>query len=76
MEVTVSEALNIGIDAQKSGRILEAKKIYLDILLNFPSHPDALHNLGILVLNKGDKRKLTTISNDQLLPIQKSDNFG
>ena len=57
MEVTVSEALNIGIDAQKSGRILEAKKIYLDILLNFPSHPDALHNLGVLVLDKGDKKK-------------------
>ena len=31
MEVTVSEALNIGIEAQKNGRILEAKRIYLDI---------------------------------------------
>ena len=57
MEVTVSEALNIGIDAQKNGRILEAKRIYSDILLNFPSHPDALHNLGVLVLDKGDKKK-------------------
>ena len=57
MEVTVSEALNIGIDAQKNGRILEAKRIYLDILLNFPSHPDALHNLGVLVFDKGDKKK-------------------
>ena len=57
MKVAVSEALNIAIDAQKNGRISDAKRIYLDILLNFPSHPDALHNLGILVLSKGDEQK-------------------
>ena len=57
MKVAVSEALNIAIDAQKNGRISDAERIYLDILLNFPSHPDALHNLGILVLSKGDEQK-------------------
>ena len=57
MKVAASEALNIAIDAQKNGRISDAEQIYLDILLNFPSHPDALHNLGVLVLNKGDKQK-------------------
>ena len=56
MKVAVSEALNIAIDAQKNGRISDAERIYLDILLNFPSHPDALHNLGVLVLSKGDKQ--------------------
>ena len=57
MKVGVSEALNIAIDAQKNGRISEAERIYLGILLNFPSHPDALHNLGVLVLNSGDEQK-------------------
>ena len=57
MKVAVSEALNIGIDAQKNGRISEAERVYLDILLNFPSHPDALHNLGVLVLSKGDEQR-------------------
>ena len=57
MKVAVSEALNVGIDAQKNGRTLEAERIYLDILLNFPSHPDALHNLGVLILGKWDGEK-------------------
>ena len=57
MKATISEALNKGIDAQKQGRIAEAEQIYLAILTKFPSHPDASHNLGVLVSTKGDEQK-------------------
>ena len=57
MKATISEALNKGIDAQKQGRIAEAEQIYLAILTKFPSHPDASHNLGVLVSSKGDGQK-------------------
>ena len=57
MKATISEALNKGIDAQKQGRISEAEQIYLAILTKFPSHPDASHNLGVLVSSKGDEQK-------------------
>ena len=54
----VSEALNINpLMLKKRFCISDAERIYLDILLNFPSHPDALHNLGVLVLSKGDEQK-------------------
>ncbi|MAI13251.1 MAG: hypothetical protein CMM15_04465 [Rhodospirillaceae bacterium] len=59
MEVTIYEALNKAINAQKNGRALEAEKIYFDILFNVPSYPDALHNLGVMALGtRNGKRAL------------------
>ena len=75
MKVAVSEALNIAIDAQKNGRISDAERIYLDILLNFPSHPDALHNLGVLVLSKGDKQKARNYFNRSIAANPKVTQF-
>ena len=75
MKVAVSEALNIAIDAQKNGRISDAERIYLDILLNFPSHPDALHNLGILVLSKGDEQKARNYFNRSIAANPKVKQF-
>lgn len=75
MKVAVSEALNIGIDAQKNGRISEAERVYLDILLNFPSHPDALHNLGVLVLSKGDKQRARNYFNRSITANPKVKQF-
>ena len=57
MKLTIPEALNRAIDAQKHGRVTEAEEIYMNILIKFPSHPDANHNLGILLLNRGEKLK-------------------
>ena len=75
MKVAVSEALNIGIDAQKNGRISEAERVYLDILLNFPSHPDALHNLGVLVLSKGDEQRACNYLNRSIAANPKVKQF-
>ena len=75
MKVAVSEALNIAIDAQKNGRNSDAERIYLDILLNFPSHPDALHNLGALVLSKGDEQKALNYFNRSITANPKVKQF-
>ncbi len=75
MKVAVSEALNIGIDAQKDGRISEAERIYSDILLNFPSHPDSLHNLGVLFLSKGDEQKARNYFNRSIAANPKVKQF-
>ena len=75
MKVAVSEALNIGIDAQKNGRISEAERVYIDILLNFPSHPDALHNLGVLVLSKGDEQRARNYFNRSIASNPKVKQF-
>ena len=54
MEISITEALNRGIKAQRMGRLIDARQIYLKILETSPDHPDAHHNMAIL--EKTDKR--------------------
>ena len=56
MELTIEEALQQGIAAQKEGKLQDAERFYRAILQSQPLHPDANHNLGILALsiNKAD----------------------
>ena len=60
-EVTLDEALRLGIEAHKSGNIQEADRYYTAILGVKPDHPDANHNLGILAVGVGKV--------DQALPL-------
>lgn len=60
MKATTTEALNKGILAQKKGLLFEAAQIYSAILIKFPSQPDALHNLGVLFLSKGNEQQART----------------
>ena len=46
-DLTVDEALRLGISAHKSGRIKEADEYYTAILQVQPNHPDANHNMGV-----------------------------
>ena len=50
-DLTVDEALRLGISAHKSGRINEADKYYTAILQVQPNHPDANHNMGVLAVS-------------------------
>ena len=52
-EMTISEALRLGIEAHKAGRIKEADRYYTAILGSSPEHPDANHNLGVLAVGIG-----------------------
>ena len=56
MELTIEQALQLGIAAHKKGNLQEAERLYRVILQSQPDHPDANHNLGVLAagVNKTD----------------------
>ena len=51
MELTIEQALELGVEAHKEGKLQEAKRLYLAILQSQPLHPDANHNLGVLAVS-------------------------
>ena len=65
MELTIHQALQRGISAQKAGKLDEAERLYRAILQSQPSHPDANHNLGVLAVsvNKVDVSMLRSKKN-------------
>jgi tetratricopeptide (TPR) repeat protein len=56
MDLTVDQALQQGVTAHKEGKLEEAEGLYRAILQSQPLHPDANHNLGLIVVsvNKAD----------------------
>lgn len=46
-ELTLEQAMTLGIRLQQAGRPKEAATIYEAVLRTFPDHPDALHFLGL-----------------------------
>ena len=53
MELTVNQALLQGVEAHKEGRLQDAERCYRAILEVQPNHPDANHNLGVLIVSTG-----------------------
>jgi tetratricopeptide (TPR) repeat protein len=53
MELTLSQAIKKGIEAQRAGKVQEADRYYTAILKVQPKHPEANHNLGVLALEIG-----------------------
>lgn len=47
--LTLAQALQHGIACHQDGRLQEAEHVYRAILANAPQHPDANHNLGVLL---------------------------
>ena len=56
MNLTIEQALQQGLVAQKDGKLEEAEHLYRAILQSQPKHPDANHNLGLIAVsvNKAD----------------------
>ena len=54
MQLTIDNALLKAIEYHKMGNIDEANRFYQSILKVNPKHPDANHNLGLLITNNGD----------------------
>ena len=50
-ELKITDALRLGVEAHKAGKIQEADQYYTAILKVQPNHPDANHNLGILAVS-------------------------
>ena len=53
MTFDVRQVLQDGIAAHKGGNIQEAERLYRSILGEYPKHPDANHNMGVLAVGVG-----------------------
>lgn len=53
MDFTLDQAMRQGINAHKAGRTDLAEKFYRAVLRAKSSHPDANHNLGVLIAGRG-----------------------
>lgn len=51
--VSIETAIQVGVKAQMDGYYEQAEKIYRSILAENPSHPQALHLLGVIYIQKG-----------------------
>ena len=60
MELTINEALNQAIMAQKAGHFQKAESYYMAILGQQPDHPDVNHNMGVLAYTIGRVDKAVT----------------
>ncbi len=54
MELTTQQALQQAVIAHKEGKLADAENLYRAILKAQPNHPDANHNLGVLVISLGN----------------------
>jgi protein O-GlcNAc transferase len=52
-ELTLQEALWLGVKAQQARNFKEAERYYSSILTVLPNHPDANHNMGVLRVEMG-----------------------
>ena len=50
-ELSIDEALKLGIEAHKAGQVQDAERLYTAILEAQPKHPDANHNMGVLAVD-------------------------
>ena len=53
MELTIEQALQEAVAADKEGKLQDAERLYCAILKSQPNHPDANHNLGVLAVAAG-----------------------
>ena len=51
--MNASAALQQAVGHHQAGRLAEAEKVYRQVLAVEPSHPDALHLLGLITMNDG-----------------------
>ena len=56
-QLSINEALKIGVKAHKAGHLKEADRYYTSIIKAVPNHPDANHNLGLLAVDLGKRRE-------------------
>ena len=66
MKLSINQILQQGVTEHKEGKLEEAERLYRDILKTEPNHPDANHNLGVIMyvfgkLNKAEANFKKTI---------------
>jgi protein O-GlcNAc transferase len=55
--LTPDDALNLAIDHHRAGRVLEAEKLYRQVLAQAPDDPDALNLLGVACHQQGRREE-------------------
>ncbi|WP_337997660.1 tetratricopeptide repeat protein [Oleispirillum naphthae] len=53
-EMSLPQALSQGLAHQRAGRLHQAEQVFSRILSSAPDHPETLHALGTLLIQKGD----------------------
>jgi protein O-GlcNAc transferase len=51
--MTIQQALEIGMEHQRAGRLAQAESVYREILAQYPQNADTLHLLGVLASQTG-----------------------
>ena len=51
--ITITEALQAGLDHHRAGRLREAEKLYRHVLEMHPGHASARHLLGLIAFQAG-----------------------
>ena len=52
-ELTIDDALKLGLEAYKAGRYQDADRYYNLILQSFPEHPEANYRIGSIAIELG-----------------------
>jgi len=52
-QLTIDQAMQLAVRNHQAGRLAEAEKIYRQVLVRQPNHPDALHMLGVIAQQAG-----------------------
>ncbi|MGD0767837.1 MAG: tetratricopeptide repeat-containing glycosyltransferase family protein [Tepidisphaeraceae bacterium] len=55
-QVTIDQAMKRAVQDHEAGRLADAERIYREVLAREPNHPDALHLLGMILIqgNRSD----------------------
>ena len=75
-ELSIVDALKLGIEAHKAGKAQEADRYYTAILKVQPKHADANHNMGVLAVGIGKVEMALPFSKLHWRLTQILSNFG
>lgn len=76
-EVTLGEAMAMGLAFQKRGQLGEAEEVYRRILAVAPEHPEALHRAGILAHQQGrDDEAVSLIESSLAIEPDRADCYS
>ena len=75
MELTIEQLLQQGVAAHREGKLKEAERLYRAILQSQPKHPDANHNLGLIVTSTNQSAVALTLFKTALESNPKVEQF-
>jgi tetratricopeptide (TPR) repeat protein len=65
-QLTIDQAMRLGLDHHRAGRLQEASEIYRQVLQQKPGHADALHLLGVAAHQEGRLEEAVELIRDAI----------